>query len=819
MKYTFLRCFGLALVLSGASWARIVPNRYIIELTDPPVADRMALHGGRGDQTEAIRHRADVRTGQLRTKAAVEEQGGEVLDSVDTVLNALMVRMPAGDAAKLANIPGVKSVHPVREFKLLLDHAVVVHKITDAWNLVGLDKAGAGIKIGMIDTGIDNAHPAFQDTSLKMPAGFPKTNASSDNTFTNAKVIVARSYAPKFFSDDPDQSAADDVGHGTATAMAAAGVLNAGPLATIRGVAPEAYLGSYKVFGSPGVNDTAPEDAILKAIDDAVADGMDVINMSLGDAVALPLPEDAEAMAIQRATNMGTIVVVAAGNAGPDPQTVGPPATAPAAITVGASANSRTFSAHAVVGGTRYLAIPGSGPVPANAVTAALKDVSKTGDDGLACSSLPPTSLKGNIALILRGTCFFTDKLNNVQAAGAIGALVYTDAARPDAIVMSVGSATLPAMMVSYQDGSAIKQRLAKGSLSATLDFSPQAASVDPDQLASFSAEGPNVDGSIKPDLVAVGENVYTAAETNDPAGDLYDPTGYLLVSGTSFSSPIVAGAAALLQAARPGLTAAQYRSLLVNTASPGFASPGIPARVQQAGTGTLDMLSAIQATSAASPASLSFGIGTGTVQQTKTLTISNVGTAAETFTIFATERDAPSGPVPPGSRTAELLATSGKQPSVNVATTSLTLNPGASADVIVNLTGSGIGPGAYEGYVHVVGGSSGVEERVPYWYAVGSGVPGHITILDTATDATAGSLTQDAALFRVTDANGITVPGASPKVTVIDGGGSVVGVVSDDSFFPGVFSLTVRLGPQAGNNDFQIQVGDLKQTVTIVGQ
>src|SRR6185503_9989646 len=149
---------------------------------------------------------------------------------------------------------------------------------------------------------------------------------------------------------------------------------------------------------------------------------------------------------------------------------------------------------------------------------------------------------------VLRGTCFFTDKIANVVAGGAVGVLVYTDEARPDAIVMSVGSATLPAMMVSNGDGIRIKKQLAKASSTATLDFTVQPTSVDPDKLANFSAQGPNVNGSIKPDLVAVGTNVYTATQKFDTQGDVYDPSGYAVVDGTSLSSPIVAGAAALLK-------------------------------------------------------------------------------------------------------------------------------------------------------------------------------------------------------------------------------------------------------------------------------
>ena len=818
MRHTLRLRVWVAFVFLTAAGAGIVPDRYIVELSSEPAAGRVAGRGKSVNRLELERHRAEVRTEQARIKAAIQQAGGEVLDSLDTVANAILVRIPASQASRLSSLPGVKRVYPMREFKLLLDRAVVVHKVVDAWNQIGLDKAGAGIKIGIIDTGIDNTHPAFQEQSLAMPAGFPKVNQNTDAAFTNHKVIVARSYV-NLLNTDPDLSARDDAGHGTGVAMTAAGVLNAGPLATIRGVAPVAYLGNYKIFGSPGVNDTTNDGAILKAIDDAVADGMDVINLSLGDSVALPLAEDLEASTIERATSMGTIVVVAGGNGGPDPQTVGPPATAPLAISVGASVNDRTFSATATVGGVRYQAVPGSGPAPAQAVTGRIKDITTLGDNGLACSPLAAGSLTGSIALVLRGTCFFTDKLNNVQAGGAVGALVYTDAARPDAIVMSVGAATLPAMMLSNGDGVSVKHQLSGGAkVTATLDFNLTAISIDPDQLADFSAEGPNVDGSIKPDMVAVGMHLYTAAENSDPKGILYDASRYAVVDGTSFSSPLVAGAAALLKAARPGLTVEEYRSLLINSAGPAYFAPKIPARVQQAGAGVLDMSAALRASGAETPTSLSFGIGNGSTQQTRLLTISNVTNASETFTILVAGRDMPTGPVPPDSRTAIALETSA--PLVTVSTHSLTLNPGASGTVTVGFSGFGLAAGAYEGFIRVLGTNSNVEQRVPYWYGVGSTVPARITILSTPTTSPkAGAVDTDAVLFRVTDASGITVPGLQPKATVVDGGGKVLSVNDDGLFYPGVFGLTLQYGAVAGSNDFQIQVGALSQTVTIVTQ
>ena len=253
----------------------------------------------------------------------------------------------------------------------------------------------------------------------------------------------------------------------------------------------------------------------------------------------------------------------------------------------------------------------------------------------MACATLPAGSLDGAIALILRGVCTFEQKLNNAQQAGASAALVYTDESRPDPIPMSTGGASLPAQMVSYNDGIAIKQGL-PGGTTATLDFALHANYTSPDSLAEFSSMGPNIDGGIKPDLVAVGTNIYTAAQKLDSAGELYDPSGYGVFDGTSFSAPLVSGAAALVKAARPGLTAAQYKSLLVNNTGRISAKPGSAASAQEAGAGALDVSAALRATAAMEPVSLSFGVGGAGTLISKNLIVTNVGTARETFLISA---------------------------------------------------------------------------------------------------------------------------------------------------------------------------------------
>jgi subtilisin family serine protease len=788
--------------------AGILPDRYIVELTGESAAQyiartvspnqrRAALLGDPGRQA-----RARVRLGQAAVRARLERRGARIVGSVDTVANALFVQMPAARVARLRSVRGVRRVLPERTYQLTLDHALPLHKVPQAWSLGGAYPQGAGMKIGMIDTGIDISHPGFKDTGFQAPPGFPLVTVASDTAFTNQKVIVARSYISQCLASDPDTSAQDDVGHGTGTAMAAAGVENTGPLATITGVAPLAYLGNYKVFGSPGVNTETNSCAIDSAVENAVNDGMDVINLSLGGIPAPRITDDTEVLAMENAISMGVIVVIAAGNGGSDPNTISSPGTTPDAITMGAMNNDRYFVAPQFTVGSQgaFAEIPAAESLPASPITAPLVDISLRLDStGLACAALPASSLSGSIALILRGTCTFQDKLNYAQQAGAVAALVYTNASSPGAIVMGVGNATLPAEMVSNQDGLTIKQ-LAASPVAATMSFTLTPAAVDPNTIASFSSLGPSVDLSIKPDLLAVGENFYTAAETTDPSGELYNAQGYVVTAGTSFSTPLVTGAAAVLKAARPGFTPLEYKSLLVNSAAPAFPAPDLTQSVQNAGAGFLDLNAAMLATLAVSPASISFGVGPGTAQLSATLRLHNLGYASDTFQISVSPAGNSPAPVP--------------------STTSVQLDSDTYFDVPLSFTPSGLGPGEYEGFVEIQGSRSGTVARVPYWYGVASSMPAHLTILYVTSQASAGVVAKDAVLFRITDSSGIDVSGVAPTVTVVSGGGSLYLLNLPDAFnYPGVWSASLQMGPVAGNNVFTIAAGGLTQTVLIVTQ
>jgi subtilisin family serine protease len=793
------RVFACLVLFAAALHGAVIPGRYIVELSTDSVVDDALKQTRRGNlrDANATAHRARIRTEQKSMRDRIARHG-TVLDSTDTVANTLLVEAPDSSVAQIAALSGVRRVFPVREVHMILDHAVVVNKVVEAWNQVSTDRAGLGVKIAIIDSGIDSTHAAFQDATLTVPSGYPKVGASSDTAYTNNKIIVARSYVSMLPSRrDPDQSVRDRVGHGTALAMVAAGVRNSGPLASISGVAPKAFLGNYKVFGTPGYNDTSSNDAILKAMDDAVADGMDIINLSLGDDFATRLDEDPTAQAVERATKAGVIVVVAAGNNGPGWYRISSPATAPSAIAVGASRNDRAFGASLDVPGySSILAIPAASTASASGtVSGTLADVAALDSTGKACASLPSASLTGKVAIILRGDCTFETKLNLAQRAGAVAAVVYAAADAPEAFSMSVGTATLPAEMISNADGVALRQAIAANtSLAGTLRFSLSAVSIDASRLADFTAYGPNVDTGIKPDLVAVGTDIYVATQKLDPNGDMYDASGYVVVDGTSFSAPLVAGAAALLKSARPGLTVDQYRSLLINSAG----TLG-SATVQQAGAGVLDAGASLRGTASAYPTALGFGAGSSDPQLSRTLTITNTGSAAETYTILTAPRGESSGPA--------------------AALNTLQLGPGASLELPVEWRASDLAAGPHEGYLKIVAASSGVETRVPYWYAVSSGKPVEVSVLDVTTSGRRNSAVRDAVLFRILDAAGLPLLNSDIQVTAMSGGGSAQSVTSYDSDVPGLYGVTVRLGPLAGSNVFRIQAGDAVLEVSITAQ
>jgi minor extracellular serine protease Vpr len=802
---------------------------YALVLEDPPVAQkaqsRVALQSA-----AAQAHLQKIRGAQSRVLAELATRKVRVTSTSQTLVNAIFVRIAPEQAAALHNIPGVKWIQYLPLSKPMLNAAVNLVGVPAAWSAIGGSaNAGAGVKIGIIDTGIDQNHPGFKDTGFTAPSGFP----TGDTAYTNNKVIVARSYVSMLVDPDPMYSTPDDLsprdrqGHGTAIAMIAAGVQNSGPLGTITGVAPKAFLGNYKVFGSPGVAEYTFRSVWIQALTDAVNDHMDVVTLSLGEgdpAFFGPLDKgdnvcgdpvcDVGAQAVENASSMGTLVVAAAGNGGDigqkgvTRQTVNSPGTAPSAIAVGASANShlvyQTVRVFNPSGLGNLRGLTGDGPKISSPVTAPVKDVTTLGNDGLACAALPTGSLTGAWALIQRGTCYYSDKVNFAQAAGATGVIIYQSEGIDDFTArMYVQNTGIPAVLIGNTDGKALKSFLGNNpNSSVTVD--PAYSSADNSKVntvATYSGRGPSVgnfaatrDFALKPELVAPGTNIYTATQKLDLNSDAYNATGYTAVNGTSYAVPFVAGVAAMAKAKNSNLnTPARLKSAVVNTANPSDLQGDT--HVTAVGAGKLNAADAVNVAATLDPAAISFGPIT-TLPVNRTLTVTNVSSATATFTITVRQ------------------LTSDSNARVTVSSSSVNLTAGqTSPQITVSLTGSKPAPGAYEGFLDVKGTTGTPDLHLPYFYVVGSGVPYDIFAMQNGSFTGVPNDFGYLLLFRVVDQYGAPVVNTPVSFQILAGGGKFNAKGGDKTTDAlGTAGVFVDLGSQQGPQTFSGTAGGLTQ-------
>ena len=664
---------------------------YAVVLSDQPVA---VAHPGRAAMTTASAQatRTRLASAQKALSAQIAKLGAQVLSTDQDLVNAVFVLATPESLAALRALPGVDHVEAMRRHKLLANKAIDLVNTRAGWARIsgGEGQAGAGVKIGIIDTGIDQNHPSFQDPSLSAPAGFPRCGpdeVGDCRQWTNNKVIVARSYVSllnfQFGSSGQDtrpddNSPRDRVGHGTMAAMLAAGIRTTNSGVALTGVAPKAYLGSYKVFGAPGVNDGTYANAIIAALNDARRDGMDVVTLSLGLPAGYPALEktcgqgkneacDIEAEAINNATlgttgSPGMTVVVAAGNDGdisfnyPALSTIQSPGTAPGAIAVGATTNGHIWYQTLTVPGVAASPINtrlGNGPQLTGPLTANLKDAAPLDEDktGQVCRPLAAGSFSGVMVLIKRGGCDFNVKVNYAAAAGAV-AVILEMADGEDDVFRATGltDTSIPFAMIGSTAGKQIRTFLAGTSTGrpATLDPAFREVSATADEVAVFTSQGPSIGNAndnrdteflIKPELVAPGTDLLVATQTYDSNSPLYSPTGFQVAQGTSFAAPLVAGAAALVKQRNSSFTPQQVKSAVVNSADGGltdFTNDGrrIPARVTAVGAGKLNVGNALNVNVTAEPSTLPFGIVKSGTTLTRSLLLRNATNAPINVTI-----------------------------------------------------------------------------------------------------------------------------------------------------------------------------------------
>jgi minor extracellular serine protease Vpr len=787
------------------------PQEFVVLLDDQPVSVR--FNGAiQRDSLAARTFRAQIHARQAAVTQRLTALKVPVTGSADTFLNALFVSAPMDQVAAILAIPGVSNVALAPRMKRKLDRALDLQKVKQAWNSVGgVTQAGAGVKIAILDSGIDQTHPGLRDDSLRAPAGFPVGNAG----FTNSKVIAARSYVSMLssadvrFSTPDDTTPRDHVGHGTALAMIAAGNTVQGPAASITGVAPKAFLGNYKIFGSPGVNDTTTTAVLVQALEDAYNDGMDIAVLSLGQVAfgagldtgcktSTPLRSwipatacDVNAIAVEHAALAGMVVVVAAGNDGcsgfncPTLGTINSPGTAPSAITVGSTTNSHVLFSQVRAGGQTFNGFLGNGPKLNAPLTAPIVDVTKLGDNGEACKNLTAGSLSGSIALVARGTCNLFEKANFVQFAGAVAVIVYDTKSdsifQPTFLLTGTG---IPLQFVGITAGTALKS-----ATTATIDPMLTAfGNSGFDQIAFDSSRGPTIgNAALKPEIAAVGANIYTATQNYDPNGDSYDVSRFNVVNGTSYAAAMVGGAAALVKQAHPGYTAAQIKSALVNTATADVItdpSTGALARTTAVGAGKLDAASAVSANVVLSPSVASFGQIAGKFPAAIPITVTNTGSSSQSISLSVGPRDKDGNA------------------SLTVSPSSVSLSPGQSQ--VVNLSMGGKVPtfGTYEGQVNVTGGS--VPLHIPYSYIVTDGKPANVYPMYGDYYFAAVQESPNYIFMRITDQFGAPVANAPVQWSALNSG--VVDLQNSNSSTDiyGVAGATIQQSATPGYNVFQ---------------
>ena len=633
-----LFCIGLAALGQALGVELATETRLVYAVLDgepaAEVAVRLRERGlAKREIAKATRARiAEIAEQQDRLMARLGQVDGLVEARFSRLVNAVKVRLPLGQLERLRRLEGMADVQPVAQFHRLTSTSVPFIGATNIWSRGTLPATGKGVRIGVIDSGIDYTHAMFGGSGNV--ADYTKNNPAriESGTFPTDKVIGGYDFAGDVYNGtqlprpdkDPLDCAANS--HGSHVAGIAAGVgvmtngvpytgsygkaLNMDRFLIGPGVAPEAKLYALKVFGcygTTGLSVDALEWAADPDADGDLSDRLDVVNLSLGRSYARPSFEN---NAAARLAKLGSVVVRAAGNSGNNFYALWSmdetEITVANSMDDGIENNSIEATDPPVARGF-YEAVEGaftkkleeSGEITGRVVFA---------DPPRACEDIKnAAALDGNIALIDRGVCFFFDKVRRAKEAGARAVLVVNNEGGPPiAMGTSGGTVDIPAMMITRQDGTELKAYLDDG-LFVKLGGDVMIGGPElGDQLSPGSSRGPEYEThQLKPDLAAPGFNIHSAR-----AG-----SGVEQMTGTSMASPHVAGAAALLLERHPGWTPTIVKAALMNTAVQTRDEYGAPYPETRTGAGRVNPSLAIDtpviATDAESPGrvSLSFGL------------------------------------------------------------------------------------------------------------------------------------------------------------------------------------------------------------------
>ncbi|WP_165699973.1 cell wall-binding repeat-containing protein [Ornithinimicrobium ciconiae] len=547
---------------------------WVVQLEAPSVAAKF----GSSATSEASRYAAQLAAGHTELEQEISATLGRTVDATITyenVLNAIAIEADADEAAQLWDIDGVVAVFPdtIREMETDVSHEVI--KTAAAWggeNAPEIATKGEGVIAAMIDSGVNPDHPSFAATGGD---GYTHVNPNGAGVYLGAcnteasfecndKLIGAYSF------NGP--TARDTDGHGSHTGSTMAGNAHTAEFTLgtadfereISGVAPHANVISYKVC-NPG----CPSSATVQAVDQAIADGVDVINYSISGSDNPWM--DMVDLAFLEAHDAGISVSASAGNDGPGASTVAK--SGPWNLSVAATTHNRVFGNPVSVtddGAPAELVdvpgFPGDGPAITSVYTGDLVDAAAAAPgNGNGCATFPTGSMTGDIALIQRGACNFQVKVDNAANAGAIAVVMYNNVSGPPTAPGGLTTTTIPSVMITLESGEAL-QAYAAANDPVEVSIGTDVVLVEDDTwtdlVAGFSSRGPSQFDMLVPTLAAPGVNILAAY--SESGGD---PLQYGVISGTSMASPHAAGMAVLMREVYPDLTPTEIRSVMASTA------------------------------------------------------------------------------------------------------------------------------------------------------------------------------------------------------------------------------------------------------------
>jgi subtilisin family serine protease len=576
-----------------------------ISLADPEPAALRAYQ----DQVQAEQ--------QAFLEGALDEPKVRLLGQVQLVLNAVFAEVESDSLSRLAKDPAVMRIAPVRNYEPALGETV---PYIGASSLHTQGVTGAGVKVAVLDLGIDYTHanlggPGTREAYEAAYGTDPSDprNTTTDGLFPTAKVVggidlVGESWPDGPLAPDPDPI--DFEGHGTHVADIIGGK---------NSVAPGVELYAVKVCSAIALSCSGVamiqglEFALDPNRDGDLSDRVDIINISLGSDYGHPFDDDMSA-AIDNATRLFRVLTVAAaGNAGDKPYISGEPAAAETALSVAQThVPSATVSLMNVVqpgpNAGNYEAVfqPWSAPLT-GVVEGPVQYGDGAGGNLDGCTRFPADSLAGKLVVVDWGVCFLSDQVRNIQEAGGVLAVVgLVDPADPFAGPFGGGAPiTIPSFMVSQDPANILR------SGSAVARFDPNNVISRAGSMASTSSRGPALDSHLKPEIGAPGASVSAVAGTG---------TSQLSFGGTSGAAPMVSGAAALVLQAHPALpgerlSPLEVKALLMNNADTEVLNKagGAPAPISRIGGGELRVDRAVAAPAAAwdeehTTGALSFG-------------------------------------------------------------------------------------------------------------------------------------------------------------------------------------------------------------------